>query len=135
MDISLNSHEARVFGVLIEKGYTTPDQYPLSLNAATNGSNQKSNRDPQVDFSEAEVRRGPWAGRSDRDGGRLLPVSSIGFHRDDDWQCQLFDVRITPGEGGRAPSALIRTGPGSRRRRGTRTMRSVSGWSTGRASR
>ena len=56
MDISLNSHEARVFGVLIEKGYTTPDQYPLSLNAATNGSNQKSNRDPQVDFSEAEVR-------------------------------------------------------------------------------
>ncbi|QDV06395.1 hypothetical protein Poly30_19040 [Planctomycetes bacterium Poly30] len=56
MDISLNSHEARVFGVLIEKGYTTPDQYPLSLNAATNGCNQKSNRDPQVDFSEAEVR-------------------------------------------------------------------------------
>ncbi|MFT7074599.1 MAG: hypothetical protein ACJA0P_000599 [Planctomycetota bacterium] len=56
MDISLNSHEARVFGVLIEKGYTTPDQYPLSLNATTNGCNQKSNRDPQVDFSEAEVR-------------------------------------------------------------------------------
>lgn len=56
MDISLNSHEARVFGVLIEKGYTTPDHYPLSLNATTNGCNQKSNRDPQVDFSEAEVR-------------------------------------------------------------------------------
>jgi uncharacterized protein YceH (UPF0502 family) len=55
MDISLNSHEARVLGVLIEKGYTTPDQYPLSLNAATNGCNQKSNRDPKVDFSEAEV--------------------------------------------------------------------------------
>ncbi|MEM8710058.1 MAG: YceH family protein [Planctomycetota bacterium] len=56
MDLSLNSHEARVLGVLIEKGYTTPDQYPLSLNATTNGCNQKSNRDPQVDFSEAEVR-------------------------------------------------------------------------------
>ncbi len=56
MDISLNSHEARVLGVLVEKGYTTPDQYPLSLNATTNGCNQKSNRDPQVDFSEAEVR-------------------------------------------------------------------------------
>ena len=55
MDIALNSHEARVLGVLIEKGYTTPDQYPLTLNAATNGSNQKSNRDPVVDFSEAEV--------------------------------------------------------------------------------
>ena len=56
MDISLNSHEARVLGVLIEKAYTTPDQYPLSLNGATNGCNQKSNRDPKVDFSEAEVR-------------------------------------------------------------------------------
>lgn len=56
MDISLNSHEARVLGVLIEKGYTTPDQYPLSLNGTTNGCNQKSNRDPVVDFSEAEVR-------------------------------------------------------------------------------
>ena len=55
MEIALNSHEARVLGVLIEKGYTTPDQYPLTLNAATNGSNQKSNRDPVVDFSEAEV--------------------------------------------------------------------------------
>ena len=56
MDITLNSHEARVLGVLIEKAYTTPDQYPLSLNATTNGCNQKSNRDPKVDFSEAEVR-------------------------------------------------------------------------------
>lgn len=55
MDIALNSHEARVLGVLIEKGCTTPDQYPLTLNAATNGSNQKSNREPVVDFSEAEV--------------------------------------------------------------------------------
>jgi len=56
MEISLNGHEARVLGVLIEKGYTTPDQYPLSLNGATNGSNQRSNRDPVVDYSEAEVR-------------------------------------------------------------------------------
>ncbi len=56
MDISLNSHEARIFGVLVEKAFTTPDQYPLSLNATANGSNQKSNRDPVVDFSEAEVR-------------------------------------------------------------------------------
>lgn len=55
MDVTLNLHEARVLGVLIEKGYTTPEQYPLSLNAATNGANQKSNRDPVSDFSEAEV--------------------------------------------------------------------------------
>lgn len=55
MDVELNPHEARVLGVLIEKSMTTPDQYPLSLNAATNGSNQKSNRDPLTDFGEAEV--------------------------------------------------------------------------------
>ena len=53
--VALNAHEARVLGVLIEKAFTTPDQYPLSLNAATNGCNQKSNRHPVVDFSEAEV--------------------------------------------------------------------------------
>ena len=55
MDVALNGHEARVLGVLIEKAFTTPEQYPLSLNAATNGCNQKSNRDPVTDFSEAEV--------------------------------------------------------------------------------
>ena len=55
MDVSLNGHEVRVLGVLVEKAYTTPDQYPLSLNAVTNGSNQKSNRAPVTDFSEAEV--------------------------------------------------------------------------------
>lgn len=51
----LNLHETRVFGVLVEKSLTTPEHYPLSLNAATNGANQKSNRDPVVEFMEAEV--------------------------------------------------------------------------------
>ncbi|MAE46712.1 MAG: hypothetical protein CMJ86_07455 [Planctomycetes bacterium] len=55
MPDSLNSHEARVLGVLIEKAFTTPDQYPLTLNALTNGCNQKSNRSPKVDYGEAEV--------------------------------------------------------------------------------
>ena len=55
MELELNAHEARVLGVLVEKTYTTPEQYPLSLNAATNGCNQKSNRDPRLEFSEAEV--------------------------------------------------------------------------------
>ena len=55
MDISLNGHEARTLGVLVEKAFTTPDQYPLSLNALTNGCNQKSNRAPVTDYSEAEV--------------------------------------------------------------------------------
>ncbi len=52
---TLNEHEARVFGVLIEKALTTPDQYPLSLNAATAGANQKSNRNPLTDYLHAEV--------------------------------------------------------------------------------
>jgi hypothetical protein len=44
-----------VIGVLIEKEATTPDQYPLSLNALTNGCNQKSNREPVMDLSDAVV--------------------------------------------------------------------------------
>ncbi len=47
--------EARVVGVLVEKELTTPDNYPLSLNAMTAGCNQKSNRDPVMSMSEGEV--------------------------------------------------------------------------------
>lgn len=52
---TLNDVEARILGVLIEKAFTTPDQYPLSINAIINGSNQKSNRDPVTSFTEAEI--------------------------------------------------------------------------------
>ena len=45
--------EARVIGCLIEKQITTPDQYPLSLNALVNACNQKSNRDPLMDVDES----------------------------------------------------------------------------------
>lgn len=55
MRIELSDLEARVIGVLIEKAVTTPDQYPLSLNALRNGCNQKSNRDPVLELEEAEV--------------------------------------------------------------------------------
>jgi uncharacterized protein YceH (UPF0502 family) len=55
LDIRLDPNEARVFGVLIEKALTTPEQYPLTVNAATNGANQKSNRDPVLSLSEDEV--------------------------------------------------------------------------------
>lgn len=51
----LTSREARVIGSLIEKAITTPDQYPLSLNAVTLACNQKSNRDPVMHLDEAEV--------------------------------------------------------------------------------
>jgi uncharacterized protein len=55
MDIHLTPTEARVIGSLIEKAITTPDQYPLSLNALTNACNQKSNRDPVLDLDERTV--------------------------------------------------------------------------------
>ena len=57
MNIELTLHEARVIGCLIEKQITTPDQYPLSLNALTSACNQKSNRDPVLDLDEAAVQR------------------------------------------------------------------------------
>jgi uncharacterized protein YceH (UPF0502 family) len=55
MNIELSAHEARVIGCLIEKQITTPEQYPMSLNALSNACNQKSNRDPVLQLTEAEV--------------------------------------------------------------------------------
>jgi uncharacterized protein YceH (UPF0502 family) len=55
MDIELTPYEARVIGSLIEKEITTPDQYPLSLNALVNACNQKSNREPVLELDEATV--------------------------------------------------------------------------------
>jgi uncharacterized protein YceH (UPF0502 family) len=57
MNIEFSANEARVIGCLIEKEITTPDQYPLSLNALTNACNQKTNRDPVLDLSEADVQQ------------------------------------------------------------------------------
>jgi uncharacterized protein len=57
MDIHLNPNEARVIGSLIEKAITTPDQYPMSLNALTNACNQKSNRDPVLELDERAVQQ------------------------------------------------------------------------------
>lgn len=53
----LSAIEARVLGSLIEKAVTTPDYYPLSLNALTNACNQLTNRDPVMRLEEAEVSR------------------------------------------------------------------------------
>lgn len=52
---SLNGIELRIIGSLLEKEVTTPDQYPLSLNALVTACNQKSNRHPVYQLSEAEV--------------------------------------------------------------------------------
>ena len=55
MALELSALEARIVGCLMEKQVTTPDQYPLSLNALVNACNQKSNRDPVLNLDEREV--------------------------------------------------------------------------------
>jgi uncharacterized protein len=76
--MTLTADESRVLGVLVEKALTTPDQYPLSLNAIVNGANQKNNRDPvlalseQAVFEAAEGLRGKQlVVRVDQVGGRV----------------------------------------------------------------
>lgn len=55
MNSELTPHETRVIGCLIEKEITTPEQYPLSLNALTNACNQRSNREPVLELDEPAV--------------------------------------------------------------------------------
>jgi len=55
MKYQLTATEARVIGCLLEKQVTTPEQYPLSVNAVTLACNQKSNREPVLNLSEHEV--------------------------------------------------------------------------------
>lgn len=57
MNVELSTTEARVIGCLIEKETTTPEQYPLSLNALLNACNQKSNREPVLELDEVEVQQ------------------------------------------------------------------------------
>jgi uncharacterized protein YceH (UPF0502 family) len=56
VNIVLSDVEARVLGCLVEKEITTPEYYPLSLNALVHACNQKSNRDPLMNLDEAAVR-------------------------------------------------------------------------------
>ncbi len=56
VDLQLNEVEARVLGALVEKDITTPDYYPLSLNALVNACNQKNNREPVMALEEDAVR-------------------------------------------------------------------------------
>ena len=55
MEVLLNAVEVRALGALIEKGITTPEYYPLTLNSLTTACNQKSNRDPVVSLEEKVV--------------------------------------------------------------------------------
>lgn len=53
--MNLSEAEVRVLGTLIEKAYTTPDQYPISTNALTTACNQKTSRSPVVDYTSRQV--------------------------------------------------------------------------------
>ena len=75
MDWTLHPAEIRILGSLLEKEVTTPEFYPLSLNALVNACNQKSNRDPVVDFDQATVDQ---ALDSLREKGLLLTISGAG---------------------------------------------------------
>ena len=75
MDLLLHPVETRILGSLLEKETTTPEYYPLSLNALVNACNQKSNRDPVVSYDEELVEQ---ALQSLRDKGLLLTISAAG---------------------------------------------------------
>ena len=75
MDFLLHPVEVRVLGALMEKEITTPEYYPLSLNALVNACNQKSNRDPVVQYDEETVDE---ALRGLRDKGLLLSITGAG---------------------------------------------------------
>jgi uncharacterized protein YceH (UPF0502 family) len=77
--VDLSAAELRVLGCLIEKQRTTPDVYPLSLNALRLACNQSTNRDPVVDFDEATIRaaldelsRRGWARLASGPGSRAV---------------------------------------------------------------
>jgi len=55
LPLNLSANEARIIGCLMEKSVTTPDQYPLTLNALTNACNQKSSREPVMSLAQGVV--------------------------------------------------------------------------------
>ena len=86
---NLDPVEVRVIGCLIEKEYTTPDNYPLSLNALTSACNQSSNRDPVMSIEENEVSQ---ALDSLRRRGLVRSIQPVGS-RVSKFQHLLADVR------------------------------------------
>lgn len=76
MNILLTPVEARVLGALLEKEATTPEYYPLSLNALLNACNQKSNREPVMQLTEEDVRQALYHLEGDRLAGEARGADS-----------------------------------------------------------
>ena len=92
--------QRRVLGVLMEKAFTTPEQYPLTLKAVTTGCNQKSNRDPVVAYTEDQVQDALDGMRQDllvaevfTDGGRAPRYRHYMRHKFDFTEAQLAIMR------------------------------------------
>jgi len=71
--------QLRILGTLIEKEFTVPDSYPLTLNSLVSGCNQKSNRDPVYDLQDYQIEGAlrtlfvdGWVGQHSREGGRVV---------------------------------------------------------------
>jgi uncharacterized protein len=110
--VDLDAVEVRVLGCLIEKQRTTPDAYPLSLNALRLACNQSTNRDPVVAYEEAEIRdalqrlgRRRWTRLASGHGSRAakyrhLLDDALGLPRDEQAVLAVLMLRAaqTPGE-------------------------------------
>ncbi len=81
----LTALERRILGVLAEKQKTTPDTYPMSLNALATGCNQKSNRDPVMNADETDI---DAALAALREKGLVIKITG---GRVDRWRHQLYD--------------------------------------------
>lgn len=109
MNIRLTAIEARIIGALIEKQITTPDQYPLSLNALVNACNQKSNREPLMQLDEPTVKF-----VVDGLGRRHMVVEKSGFGSRVPKYQQIFcntefgSLKFTPQETGIVAELLLR---------------------------
>lgn len=96
--IFLTPAEARVLGALIEKEVTTPDYYPLSLNALMNACNQRSNREPVMDLDEEDVRQALHGLEDMKLGGRARADGRVAKY--EHWLGEAFNFN-------RAETALI----------------------------
>ena len=92
LPLPLSATEIRVLGSLVEKEITTPEYYPLTLNALVNACNQKSNRDPVVSYEEATVRDGAEALKRK---GLAVTASGAG-HRVEKYGHRLWEA-LNPG--------------------------------------
>jgi uncharacterized protein YceH (UPF0502 family) len=84
---ALDTSERRILGVLVEKSKTTPDAYPMSINALVTGCNQKSNRDPILDLSDVEVQEALV--RAQKKG---LTIRVTGSGRVERWKHAMYDA-------------------------------------------